>query len=134
MIKGTMDFREDAEVIFTFMDETIEHLMETESGILLLEKNQAETDPTMIHAMFRAAHSIKAGANLLEFKNIEKLAHALEATLQSLLSGELILEEQSATLFLQGIDKIRELAENLQFCELASVQSLVEKLNALVKS
>jgi len=127
-IKGIMNYKDDDEIISIFKEETAEHLVEIENGVLKLENNQGTIDKELVHSMFRSAHSIKAGANLLEFKNIEKLAHSLEDILQKLLSGELRMDGKSVTVFLQGIDTIRELMENLQFSELVNVSSTVNKL------
>ena len=125
-----MQFKEDQEIIITFQDETRDHLEEIEQGILELENSQEKTDKELVHSLFRSAHSIKAGANLLEFRNIEALAHALENILTKLLSGELRMESEIATVSLQGIDKMGELLENLEFSDLVNLSSLVDNLTA----
>ncbi|MBU2515381.1 Hpt domain-containing protein [bacterium] len=123
-----MHFNNDMEIISTFEVETKEHLELIELGILQLANSQEKINKDLVRAMFRSAHSIKAGSNLLELQNIGALAHALEVVLQKLLSDAFPIESESATVFLQGIDTIRELLENLQFSDLANVTSLVEKL------
>ena len=109
-----MDSKFDKEITSTFKAETREHLEEIENGILKLENSTLKQDYLLIQAMFRSAHSIKAGANLLEFKRIEKIAHVLENQLQKMLNGECRLDSEFATAFLQRIDQIRELVDNLQ--------------------
>ena len=92
----------------------MEHLTEIENGILVLEKNSRNNDDELVHSMFRAAHSIKAGANLLKFRNIEALSHELESTLQKLRQRKLVLNKEIVDVFLKGIDKIEEMINDLK--------------------
>lgn len=108
-----MDFQKDEEIVNTFQIETIEHLTEMESGILSLESNTHTIDDELVHSMFRAAHSIKAGANLLKFREIEALSHELESILQRLRQRKLDLSQQVVTGFLRGIDQIEEMVRNI---------------------
>ena len=109
-----MAFNEDTKIVKTFVDETMEHLTEIEDGILLLEKSSRNNDDELVHSMFRAAHSIKAGANLLKFRNIEALSHELESTLQKLRQRKLVLNKEIVDVFLKGIDKIEEMINDLK--------------------
>ncbi len=109
-----MDFSEDIKIVTTFIIETTEHLTEIEQGILLLENNGKNIDDELVHSMFRAAHSIKAGANLLKFRNIEVLSHELENTLQKLRLQKLVLNKDIVDIFLKGIDKIEEMVNGLK--------------------
>ena len=92
----------------------MEHLTEIENGILVLEKSSRNNDDELVHSMFRAAHSIKAGANLLKFRNIEALSHDLENTLQKLRQKKLVLNKEIVDVFLKGIDKIEEMINDLK--------------------
>ena len=109
-----MDFNDDKHIVKTFIEETMEHLTEIENGILVLEKNSRNTDDELVHSMFRAAHSIKAGAILLKFRNIEALSHDLENTLQKLRQKKLVLNKEIVDVFLKGIDKIEEMINDLK--------------------
>lgn len=109
-----MEFNEDIKIVKTFIVETTEHLTEIEHGILLLENNSQNIDDELVHSMFRAAHSIKAGANLLKFRNIEALSHELENTLQKLRLKQLVINKDIVDVFLKGIDKIEEMVNGLK--------------------
>ena len=109
-----MNFNEDKKIVSTFIEETKEHLTEIEHGILLLENNGKNIDDEIVHSMFRAAHSIKAGANLLKFRNIEALSHELENTLQKLRLQQLVINKDIVDVFLKGIDKIEEMVNDLK--------------------
>ena len=107
-------FNEDEKIVTTFIEETKEHLTEIEQGILLLEKNSGNIDDGLVHSMFRAAHSIKAGANLLEFRNIEALSHEMENTMQNLRQQKLVLTKDIVDVFLKQIDKTEEMVNELK--------------------
>jgi len=112
--KCNMNFNEDNKIVNTFIEETTEHLTEIEHGILSLENNSQNIDDELVHSMFRAAHSIKAGANLLEFQNIEALSHKLENTLQKLRQQKLVLNKDIVDVLLKGLDKIEEIMNDLK--------------------
>ncbi len=109
-----MEFNEDTKIVTTFIDETTEHLLEIENGIISLEKNIGNIDVELVHSMFRAAHSIKAGANLLKFRNIESLSHELEDTLQKLRQKKIDLNKDIVDIFLKGIDRMEEMVSDLR--------------------
>lgn len=102
------------QIIDTFLAETDERLMDIESGILAMESFGARVDPELIHAIFRDAHSVKAGANLLHYRNIETLAHRLENILDLVRHGQLVPDDALVSCLLEGLDRIRELVEDLE--------------------
>lgn len=95
-----------------FIEETFERLDSIESGLLKLE-NSGECDPTLVNSIFRDAHSVKAGANLLKLQTIEELAHKLENVLEMIRQCELEASEMIITASLESVDKLRELMENI---------------------
>lgn len=109
-----MNFQKDVEIVRTFIDETREHLSEMEEGVLVLEKSGGYADDELIHSLFRAAHSIKAGANLLTLKEIAVIAHALENLLQELRQRKLTLTKERVDGFLKEIDQIEEMVRNIK--------------------
>ncbi len=127
-----MDYKDDTEILFTFISETKDHLNEIEYGILKLENDPENIDAELIHSMFRAAHSIKAGANLLELKNIEILSNALENIFQKLRLEKLVLNSEMVTVFLQAVDMIVELADHPKIGDLANISSLVDSLQEIL--
>jgi len=126
-----MDFSQDDEIKTIFIEETRDHLAEIEYGILKLENQTAEMNSELVNQMFRAAHSIKAGANLLDLRNIEKLSHLLENILQQLRFGQQQTDSELVTTFLLGVDKIGELIDNLSFSDLSNISSFVDQLTTI---
>jgi chemotaxis family two-component system sensor histidine kinase/response regulator PixL len=93
------------EALEFFAQEAQELLHELESGLLTLRQNY--TIPH-IHALMRAAHSIKGGAATVGLPVIQVIAHRLENALQSLYQwpGELDVPLEEA--LLQAFDTLRQ--------------------------
>ncbi len=125
-----MDFKDDPEIVSIFIDETREHLANIELGILKLEDSEKDIDEELIHSLFRAAHSIKAGANLLELKNIESLSHGFENALQLLRQKKMVPNKDMVDIFLEGIDKLNELINNCQHSDKMDITLLSNRLIA----
>lgn len=100
------------EIVRFFIEEGKEHLNTLENGLLDLPatvQNQEEIDE-----MFRAAHSVKGGAAMLGYSSIQKVAHRLEDYFKVLKEETLPIDRKLESLFLQGVDSLRELLELLQ--------------------
>jgi two-component system chemotaxis sensor kinase CheA len=124
-----MDFRQDEEVVVTFLEETTERLVEIEAGVLQLERTSPAVDGDLVHRIFRAAHSIKAGANLLKLQNIQELAHRLEHVLQQFRTGELTPDDENTTVLLETIDAIQHLVDNLERSDAMDISQQVRRLS-----
>ena len=73
------------------------------------ERQAADPQPDLLNAVFRDAHSMKAGANLLGLKQVERAAHALENVLDQLRSGRLAATSAVCQALLDGVDLLREI-------------------------
>jgi two-component system chemotaxis sensor kinase CheA len=102
----------DAEVQETFLREAADRLTEVEHGLLALEHRRDVPDPELLGTIFRAAHSLKAAANLLEYRQIEGLTHKLENILDDFRTGRLAPDPDNITVLLEAVDKLRELTED----------------------
>jgi len=99
----------DPEVQAAFAEEASERLGALEAGLLTLERAAASPPADLLNAVFRDAHSIKAGANLLSLRSLEAAAHRLENVLDSLRKGRLSPGEDVIEALLDGVDLLREL-------------------------
>lgn len=118
----------DPEVLSTYLSESEDRLMDIESGVLALESYGEEIDEELIHSVFRDAHSIKAGANLLGLQNIERLAHGLENVLDLIRDGRLVPDKIVASLLLETVDSINELFEDILVSDERDISDLHEQL------
>jgi len=121
----------DPEVLAAFAEEASERLGALEAGLLELERAPQKPQQDLLNAVFRDAHSIKAGANLLHMKRLETVAHRLENVLDSLRKGQLAPREDVTQALLDGVDLLRELLGNPGGPGPADMPELLAALEAL---
>lgn len=90
-----------------FFDETEEHLAAMES--LLLAMDVAHPEQEDLHAVFRAAHSIKGGAATFGFSEMAELTHVLENLLDRVRKGAMGLTVEMVDAFLQAKDALQSM-------------------------
>lgn len=107
-----MDSANNEKIVGYFIEEAKEHLETIEKGILDLES--AINDEERINELFRAAHSIKGGAAMLNFTSIQKTAHRLEDAFKILRDETIEPDSTLESLFLKAYDILQDLLERLQ--------------------
>ncbi|WP_181243254.1 Hpt domain-containing protein, partial [Chromobacterium subtsugae] len=85
-----------------FFDEADEHLAGMESLLLAIDVGEPQAED--LHAVFRAAHSIKGGAATFGFSDMADLTHVLESLLDRVRKGGVKLTAQMVDVFLQAKD------------------------------
>ncbi len=93
-----------------FLQESFEQLDALES--LLLELENRPDDETTLNGIFRAAHTIKGAAGMVECAAVESFAHVVENVLDRLRNHEIAVSTQLAALMLQCTDHLRVLVAN----------------------
>ena len=107
-----MDSANNEKIIGYFIEEAKEHLETIEKGILDL--SAAVEDEETINELFRAAHSIKGGAAMLNFTSIQKTSHRLEDAFKILRDEEINPDQTLESLFVKAYDIIQDLLQRLQ--------------------
>ena len=96
----------DSQVLVeTFLGEATEILDQLEQGIVGLEARP--DDGELLHALFRAAHTLKGSAGMAGFDAVSDLAHDLEDLLERLRARSLAVDRGLVTLLLQSADALR---------------------------
>jgi two-component system chemotaxis sensor kinase CheA len=90
-----------------FVTEAEELLAGMEDGLLSLETSPESAEA--LNGIFRAGHTIKGGAGLLNAVEIVAFTHVLENVLDRLRKKEITADQQLVTLLLGGCDVIRRL-------------------------
>lgn len=121
------------DVVHVYLEETFERLDSIESDLMTLEESDT-CEPNLINSIFRNAHSIKAGANLLKLRTIEELAHKLENVLEMIRQHKLNTNKMVVTASLEAVDKLRELVENIDKSENISIRLHTAMLEIAVKN
>lgn len=90
----------------TFFEESKEHLENMER--LLVAIDVSNPDPEQINAIFRAAHSVKGGANTFGFSDMADVTHVLETVLDLVRHGKLALTNEIIDVSLDAGDVIAQ--------------------------
>jgi len=117
------------EVFTVFCVEAREQLEAMEAGLMQLE--QGDRDPETINAVFRAAHTIKGGAGVVEIHSVEKFTHVLENVLDRLRNGEIEVSGEMISALLAGCDHIGALLGVVQSGELDPDEELSQTGDAI---
>ena len=104
---GTLD-----KILGYFVEEAKEHLETLEKGIL--ELSTVVNDSDRINELFRAAHSLKGGAAMLNIGSIQKTSHRLEDAFKILRDEEVTVDQKLEELFWDAYDVLQDLIERLQ--------------------
>lgn len=119
-------------ILDTFLEETEERLIDLESGILAMSDMADSLDRELVNAIFRDAHSVKAGANLLGFRNIETLSHRLENILDMIRNGTMRPDPAVTDALLQTVDRINELMDDVEGSDQMDIQAPLAALNSVI--
>lgn len=91
----------------TFIIESSELLTEMESALLHLEKDP--TDENSVHAVFRAAHTIKGSSGMFGYQEVVNFTHVMESFLEELRQGKFSVNSDMIACLLESGDFISEL-------------------------
>jgi chemotaxis protein histidine kinase CheA len=90
-----------------FVEESLEHCGRITDGLLGLE--QAGDHTEAVHALFRAAHTIKGSARMLKLMGVSELAHHMEDLLDALRTARIPFSPELADLLFQAVDALVEM-------------------------
>lgn len=101
-----LDIESDGELLVEFCLESQEHLQNIEQGVLVLETKP--DDAETLSTIFRAFHTFKGGAGLLNLLPIKDLAHELETVLDLARTHKLAVDKSIIDLILAGGDTFKQ--------------------------
>lgn len=99
------------DLISEFVTETLENLSILDQELVRFE--QSPSDEAILSNIFRMMHTIKGTCGFLGLQRLEKVAHAGEDVLGRFRDCTLTPTQESVTLILSCIDKIRGIVERL---------------------
>ena len=103
---GPSSFGEDAELVGDFLVESREHLSQIEGQMLVLERDPSAME--VIHAVFRAFHTIKGLAGFLDFQIIREVAHEVETLLDLARNEKLKVDSAVVDIVLESGDFLQK--------------------------
>jgi two-component system chemotaxis sensor kinase CheA len=96
----------------TYFQDCDELLGELESALMALDNGRGDGDT--LNDAFRAIHSIKGGADILQFDRLVRFAHTFESVLDRLRLGKLVVDPELASLMLRAGDAVADLVRTAQ--------------------
>jgi len=93
----------------TYFAECAELLGDVE--VQLSSLSDGSQDPEVLHAIFRAVHSIKAGAGAFKFTQLAAFSHEFEALLDRMRDGRIAVTEQGVNLLFKASDILSAMIE-----------------------
>jgi len=101
----------DSTLLDVFMLETEGNVLALEEGLLALEEKP--NDQEQINSIFRAAHTIKGSAAIVEMSELENFTHLLEQVLQRVREHDLEITHQLISTLLSSVDAIKDLLSKM---------------------
>ncbi len=100
------------EALDTFIAECRQLLEDMEVGLMRLDANLSDTEA--VHAVFRAAHTIKGSAGLFGLEAVIAFTHELETLLSSVREGAATLDGIQVALLMRAGDQIARLIDDVE--------------------
>lgn len=94
-----------------FLEEATEQIRTLSDGLLRLERDAS--DPQLIQAMFRAAHTLKGSSATIGHERMARLTHAMESVLDAIRKGRLPVGVTVIDTLLAGVDALTALNEEV---------------------
>lgn len=120
------------EIVNVFIVESKKDLENIEQDFFTLESQATEPDQELADKIFRAIHSIKGSAGMLELTKISKLAHVMETLLQKIRLKEIYPESEYIGALLAGSALLKEMIENVSNSEEICIKDVHSQLSNLL--
>ncbi len=101
-----------AQFKLTFFEECAELLADMEQNLSLVESGSFDNET--LHAIFRAVHSMKAGADAFSFKRMVAFTHRFEFLLDLLREEKLVVDEPLVETLFRSFDILQDLVTYAQ--------------------
>ena len=119
------------QVLQTFFIESRELLEDMETQLLAVLRADAPLE--LVHAIFRAAHTIKGSAGLFGLDDIVGFTHGVETVLDAVRDGRLALGDALVSLLLRAADQIRAMLDRLESGKLGADPALEAQAEAILE-
>jgi two-component system chemotaxis sensor kinase CheA len=107
------DLFDKSEFVQYFRDETEELLQQIDADLLQIEQfvGSGRADTELVNSLFRALHTIKGSAGMLQFTEVQTLAHKLENLCDLLRKDRMPLSEGCVDILFSGRDFLTDLVQ-----------------------
>ena len=119
--------------VSAFLEDLGENLAAIEQALTHLEEAPQSTEH--LHEVFRAAHTIKGNASMMNLSNLVALGHAVETALQEVLAGSAATTRDSLALFAECRAAMQAIGNSLRRGEdpaAIEIRSLTDRIQILL--
>lgn len=116
-----------------FLTETSESIDEVD--VQLVELEQDPNNKSVLDNIFRLVHTIKGTCGFLGLPRLESVAHAAENVLGQFRDGTIVVTQNSVTVILESLDRIKEILAGLEEMEEepeGNDSPLIARLDAII--
>lgn len=114
-----------------FVTEAREYLRALNDSMVQLEKSPEDRD--LVDQMFRACHTIKGMASMMNLPAVTETAHALEDVLGAVRDGRISATQETSEVMFAGLDGLDSMISQVeQTLDVKEVPGLVGRLRALI--
>lgn len=132
-MKPNLNIELSEEELQIFLAETDEQLQILEEGLIRLE--QQENDPDLLQVLFRAAHTLKGSAGMIDHHAMVEVTHRLETILDGVRKARLPVSEPLVDACLKAVDVLHllrnEIAGGEPVAVVEPVLALLDQVNEL---
>jgi two-component system chemotaxis response regulator CheY len=114
-----------------YLAECLEHLVNVETDLHVIDEGGAEADQELVNRAFREVHWVKAGASLFNLTTIGGLAHQTEDVLALIRSRHLLPTQAVVGVLLRATDALCSLVQNAGTSNQADIAELTGALAGL---
>ena len=117
----------------TFFEESDELMLDASGRASDLDPSSYDIEE--LHALFRAVHTIKAGAGAFKFTALAEFTHKFETLLDQLRDGKQALDQNAVDLIVRGLDIVSEFmdaAKNGEEPDRTNADAALAEINAIL--
>jgi len=121
--------------VTAFLEDLFENLGVIDAALSRIEDTTASEE--QLHEIFRAAHTIKGNAAMMNLTQLVALGHALETALQEIISGNVAIDRQALNLFGECSHAMQQTGEALRSGQDPStieIRNLTDRIQVLLLS
>ncbi len=123
--------RFDPEALKLFLEEAGDMEDQIEESLLLLENDPSNQEA--INTAFRGFHTIKGGAGMIGFEELQQFTHQVESLLSDVRGGEKSTSPELISALLGSIDCLRSFCKDLEGIESYDQQGVAASLEQIQK-
>ncbi|MEL0228898.1 MAG: Hpt domain-containing protein [Deltaproteobacteria bacterium] len=123
--------RFDPEALKLFLEEAGDMEDQIEESLLLLENDPSNQEA--VNTAFRGFHTIKGGAGMIGFEELQQYTHQVESLLSDVRGGEKSTSPELISALLGSIDCLRSFCKDLEGIESYDQQGVAASLEEIQK-